>query len=143
MTTARKPSLSALLLGDYPNDREVVRDVFVQAGWQLFEAGERRCALDHLENDLVHVVIARADLPGWNWKRLLFEIDRLVLPPQLIVTSPQADERLWSEALNLGAYDVLAQPFDRDELERVVAAARRHFDTAPLRFRRSISIGAA
>ena len=36
-----------------------------------------------------------------------------------------ADERLWAEALNLGAYDVLAKPFGRTEAMRVVAAAWR------------------
>jgi hypothetical protein len=30
--------------------------------------------------------------------------------------------------LNIGGYDVLAQPLRRDEVERVIAAARRHFD---------------
>ena len=43
----------------------------------------------------------------------------------MIVTSRLADERLWAEALNLGAYDVLAKPFDRTEAMRVVAAAWR------------------
>jgi len=36
------------------------------------------------------------------------------------VTSRLADERLWAEALNLGAYDVLAKPFDSTEAMRVV-----------------------
>ena len=41
----------------------------------------------------------------------------------MIVTSRSADERLWVEALNLGAYDVLAKPFDRDEVLRSVSMA--------------------
>ena len=45
--------------------------------------------------------------------------------PSLIVTSRLADERLWAEALNLGAYDVLAKPFDSTEAMRVVGAAWR------------------
>jgi DNA-binding NtrC family response regulator len=43
--------------------------------------------------------------------------------PALIVTCRLADERLWAEALNLGAYDVLAKPFDRDEVLRSVSLA--------------------
>ena len=38
-----------------------------------------------------------------------------------------ADERLWAEALNLGAYDVLAKPFDRTEVMRVVSMAWMHW----------------
>ena len=44
-------------------------------------------------------------------------------PPLLIVTSRFADERLWAEALNVGAYDVLAKPFERDEVNRVLTSA--------------------
>jgi DNA-binding response OmpR family regulator len=44
-------------------------------------------------------------------------------PPFLIVTSRTADERLWAEALNLGAYDVLAKPYNQAEVIRVVSLA--------------------
>jgi len=46
-------------------------------------------------------------------------------PPPLIVTSRLADERLWAEVLNLGAFDVIAKPFDRMETMRVISAAWR------------------
>ena len=44
-------------------------------------------------------------------------------PPSFIVTSRLADERLWVEALNVGAYDVLVKPFDVAELKRVLNSA--------------------
>ncbi|HLK47457.1 MAG TPA: hypothetical protein VKT49_04945, partial [Bryobacteraceae bacterium] len=69
-----------------------------------------------------------AHTPTWPWKRALQDLRRLSRPPQLVVTSRLADELLWAEALNWGAYDVLAEPFDRDEVMRVVASARRHFE---------------
>jgi DNA-binding NtrC family response regulator len=43
------------------------------------------------------------------------------------VTSRAADERLWAEALNLGAYDVLAKPFDPTEVCRIVSLAWMHW----------------
>jgi len=43
----------------------------------------------------------------------------------LVVTSKFPDESLWAEVLNLGGYDVLAQPFDREEVTRVVRSAVR------------------
>jgi hypothetical protein len=51
----------------------------------------------------------------------------LAKPPQLIVTSRTADESLWAEVLNIGGYDVMALPFERLEVERVIASASRHF----------------
>jgi len=52
----------------------------------------------------------------------LARIKLLPTPPLLIVTSRHADEYLWAEALNLGAYDVVAKPFDSHELSRVVSS---------------------
>jgi hypothetical protein len=43
--------------------------------------------------------------------------------PLLIVTSRLADERLWVEMLNLGAYDVLAKPFDLKEVVWTIGSA--------------------
>jgi DNA-binding response OmpR family regulator len=45
----------------------------------------------------------------------------------LIVTSDLADDRLWAEALNLGAYDVLAKPFRAAEVFRTVSLAWRQW----------------
>jgi DNA-binding response OmpR family regulator len=71
------------------------------------------------------VVICERDLTSGSWKDVLEQVTILPDPPSLIVTSRLADERLWAEALNLGAYDVLAKPFDRAEAMRVVSAAWR------------------
>jgi FixJ family two-component response regulator len=45
----------------------------------------------------------------------------------LIVASRLADERLWAEALNLGAWDVLAKPFNHIEVIRSVKSAWQHW----------------
>jgi hypothetical protein len=50
-------------------------------------------------------------------------------PPELIVASRAADDSLWAEVVTFGGYDVLPQPFERDELKRVW-----HPPTATLRF---------
>jgi 5,10-methylenetetrahydrofolate reductase len=39
---------------------------------------------------------------------------------EVIVTDPQADARFWAEALNLGAYDLLTQPFYEPEVRRIL-----------------------
>jgi len=54
-------------------------------------------------------------------------------PPLLIVTSRLADERLWAEVLNLGAHDVLAKPFNAEEVVRVLDLTRMHRTKLPPR----------
>jgi DNA-binding response OmpR family regulator len=133
-----KNLVSALLVGDYETDRLIIHDVFRKSGWRLFEARDRRTALRCLDRNPVHVVVSKKAVRDWTWKRLLADLRRHVRPPQLIVTSNLSDEMLWAEALNWGAYDVLAEPLERDEVERVIASARRHFDL-PLRSSEIIS----
>jgi two-component system, response regulator, stage 0 sporulation protein F len=128
-----KDKLSALLVGEYQGDRLLVQDVFRRLGWKLFEARDRRRAMECLDRNPVQVVITESDVPNWNWRRVLHDLRDRAQPPQLIVTSRQADESLWSEVLNIGGYDVMAQPFERNELERVIASAHRHFDYQPMR----------
>lgn len=125
--TNQEIAVRALLLGEFDEDRLLVRKVFRRSGWRLFEAHNRRRALECLERNAPQVVIAESDLVGWNWKQVLRELNRLSKPPQLVVTSRTADELLWAEVLNIGAYDVLARPFVAEELERVVASACAHF----------------
>jgi DNA-binding response OmpR family regulator len=122
----REDFLCALLLGEFDDSRLLIHEIFQDAGWRLLEAQGRKEALDHLEQDAVHVVITRSEFSGWDWKKVLSNLRRRKRPPQLIVTSRTADEHLWSEVLNCGGYDVLPEPLRRDEVERVVAAARRH-----------------
>lgn len=128
---ARDEFISAMLVGEFGNDRLLLHDIFRNLGWRLLEAHKRRDGMRHLGSSLVEVVVAERDSSHWNWKKILNDFRRLVRPPLLIVTSRLADDALWSEALNLGAHDVLAQPFDRDEVERVIASACRRFRFQP------------
>jgi len=80
-------------------------------------------ALAALSKSQFEVVVCEQDLQPGSWRDVLEQAVVLPDPPSLIVTSRLADERLWAEALHLGAYDVLAKPFDRTETMRVVEAA--------------------
>ena len=122
-------AVSALLVGEFESDRLLVHEIFRLQGWRLFEARDRRRAMECLCKNPVQVVIAESEAPAWNWKRILSDLRRLMPAPQLVVTSRTADDYLWAEVLNVGGYDVLPQPLERDEVERVVASARRHYDT--------------
>jgi DNA-binding response OmpR family regulator len=126
-------SVCAMLVGEYGDSRLLIHEIFRDARWRLIEARDRKAALEHLDREPIHVVIANCDTPGWTWRQLLRTLSQRPRPPQLIVTSRTADDHLWSEVLNCGGYDVLPEPFRRDEIERVVASARRHYDPHPLR----------
>jgi DNA-binding NtrC family response regulator len=90
-------------------------------------------ALEHLTNSKISVVISETLLPDGSWKDLLAFIWQIEASSVLVVTSKLADESLWAEVLNLGGYDVLAQPFDGEEVTRVVRSAARASSDHPRR----------
>src|SRR5690242_16011351 len=99
----RENPVSALFIGEYDKYRPHVHEIFAKTGWRLFEARDRRGAMHCLARNPVHVVIAETDVPKWGWRRVLHDLRKLSRPPQLIVTSRNADDHLWAEALNIGA----------------------------------------
>lgn len=93
----------------------------------LFKADDLNSALTQLRQQRVGVVFCERDLVAGTWVELLEHIKDLRNAPSLVVTSRLADERLWSEALNFGAWDVLAKPFDHVEVTRTVQSAWRRW----------------
>jgi DNA-binding NtrC family response regulator len=90
-------------------------------------------ALDHAET-LQHariqlslktydLVLTEATLPDGDWLDVLHLVRESPRELEVIVTDPQADARFWSKALNLGAYDLLTQPFYEPEVRRIVGNA--------------------
>jgi len=125
-----QPAISAMLVGNYGDDGRLLHNLFRSAGWALLHAGNPRHAAASLRNNHVQIVLSGTGGKSWTWKGLLHDLRKLTPPPVLIVTSRTADEYLWAEVLNLGGFDVLAQPFDPNEVERVLVAARRRFEPA-------------
>jgi len=80
-------------------------------------------ALQLLAADRIPVVLCERELEKHSWRTLLARLEQLQDPPFLIVGSRSADEFLWAEALNLGAYDVLAKPFRASEVVRTLGLA--------------------
>jgi DNA-binding NtrC family response regulator len=84
-------------------------------------------ALALLQQHEIDVVVCEQNLQPGTWKDLLEKINGISNAPSLIVTSRLADWHLWAEALNLGAWDVLAKPFDLSEAIRSIQSAWRHW----------------
>lgn len=88
------------------------------------------CETRHGLHDAAHalrsrhwaVVVTEAVLPDGSWRDVLDVMPGELLPP-LLVTARLADEQLWSDVLQLGGFDVLAQPFDVSEVQRVLMQA--------------------
>ena len=105
-------------------ERDFLRQLFGQSGWEVYLAQTFQEVLTAVSKKRIGVLLSESRLSdGHCWKDLLDEIQRLEAPPMLIVADRLADERLWAEVLNLGAYDLLLKPFNPEEMLRVVGSA--------------------
>jgi hypothetical protein len=62
-----------------------------------------------------------------NWRQLARELQAVPEAPCLILASESADDRLCTEAVKHGVYDVLAKPFRNSEVLRVIRMAWLHW----------------
>jgi DNA-binding response OmpR family regulator len=123
-----------LRISPFDEDRLWLERAFQRCNWKLHHNRSVAPALASARRDRIPIILCDGNLEQGSWRDILDAIARWSDPPLLIVTSRLADDYLWAEALNLGAYDVLAKPFDHEELYRVVSLAgtqaqrrRKHF----------------
>ena len=109
-------ALKRLFAGFAPGDDTPSR-------WQVSAASTLSLAFRAFQHSPYPAVLCERDLPDGDWKDLLEHTKRMPNPPLVIVTSRHADDYLWTEALNLGAHDVLAKPYEPSEARRVVSLA--------------------
>lgn len=125
MTPPAPPNYKVLSVSPVEEDHAALKGIVTGAGkpWRLHRTRTMGAALCALRQADYPIVISERDLGRETWRELFESTRRLGNPPFVIVTSLHADERLWAEALNLGAYDVLAKPFDTAEVSRVLELA--------------------
>jgi DNA-binding response OmpR family regulator len=120
-------AVTVLAVSDSEADHDCLDEIFRHSKWRMLSARSCREAFEILESNRIPVVVCECALPDGSWKSLLNRFAQWPDEPLLVVSSRQADDRLWAEVLNLGGYDVLAKPFDRAEVVRVIGAAWLHW----------------
>lgn len=131
--SSREPDTSpermvvTLLVSQFKDDRNALREIFSHTNWKLQEASSCQEALELMRSERIPVVLSECTLPDGSWRDILASFSDSDHPPCLIVTSHLADERLWAEVLNEGGYDLLPKPFDSREVTRVISLAWLHW----------------
>ena len=114
---------TVLVAMECPEERAALRRILSGAEWALRVAPSFATAEEALRSASFGVVICGCRLADCRWQDVLIRIQRMPVPPQLIVADRLADELLWAEVLNLGCYDLLTTPFAAEEVLRVVPMA--------------------
>ncbi len=116
-----------LLVSPLAEDHAAATKMLQGSKWKLSRAHDIGSALARLAAETrISVVVCERDLRTGTWKDIFSRLGG-VRRPEMVVISRLADHELWSEALNLGAYDVLAKPLDAGELARALNSAWLHW----------------
>jgi hypothetical protein len=117
---------SVLLVSTRIEDHNSLNNILTRPQWELrcvWSDYDAAATVRRTDGELP-VVVCEHTSHSDGWKRLLEVFAKLRNPPKLVVCANNADERLWAEVLNLGAYDLLqGAPFDPEEVRRVIQNA--------------------
>jgi DNA-binding NtrC family response regulator len=80
-------------------------------------------ARQRLEHESFGVILTEARFSDGGWEDVIKLVEHEHFQSAVVVTDRLADARLWADALDQGAYDVLAQPFCCSEVQRVLTNA--------------------
>lgn len=115
------------------DDAQQISHMLAKMPVAIDHAADLQHARAQLRQDEYDVILTEAALPDGNWVDALHLARECPQDLEVIVTDPHADARLWSQALNLGAYDLITQPFYAPEVRRILhnACTRRTGERAP------------
>ncbi|HZT34118.1 MAG TPA: response regulator [Bryobacteraceae bacterium] len=116
-------TITVLSVSPTQEDHRALARLLCRDNWRVQPAQSVAAAVQLLRSHRIPVVVCNSDSIPEIWKELLEQIRELAAPPSVIVASRLADEYLWAEALNLGAYDVLAKPLVAIEVTGILTLA--------------------
>jgi CheY-like chemotaxis protein len=128
-------TITVLSLSPAENDHAALERTFRESSLTLYPNSRltlqrtRTVASTVAALRLQRIPIVLCDLDGQPgaWSEILRASKDLAAPPCLIVTSQLADDRLWAELLNGGAFDLLSKPFNPSDVIRIVHSAWVHW----------------
>ena len=127
MNAGANDVVSVLAVLPSREDRASLNKIFQLSQWQLHYVDGLGLARPLLDSLTAGVVISDSHFSDGSWQDLLCDLQRRKIEPLLIVASRLADEGLWAEVLHRGGYDVLATPFQAQEVTHAVGMAWRHW----------------
>ncbi len=123
--------ISVLVALSDRNERAELLGVLKPTGWRVEAVSSLEQAIASLRRSKVAVIVTQfRPSQRLSWLDLLNATWRFEPAPRVIVTDRLADESMWAEVLNLGAFDLLMQPFVPEEVVRVIGHAWRSWSVA-------------
>lgn len=124
-----KPGTGGRVLAIMPKDRnaEVLSEIASGCSWALDFQTSYDSALDMVKREPPPVILYDRDLalPA-TWKARIQNLARSAPDSCVILLSSEKDDQLWQYVIQLGGFDVLTKPFQRERVLRAIEFALRN-----------------
>jgi CheY-like chemotaxis protein len=119
------PDRQIPILSVSPNegDHAALLQILDELPFLLTTAHTCQEAAAYLKQEEFGIILCECNMPDGTWIEILNQVSGGGHDPLLIVTSRLADVSLWAEVLNLGGYDLIAKPFNHQEVRHVLTSA--------------------
>ena len=117
--------MSSRILLVMPRERrDKLLNFLAENGMDVTAAGNvaeaHRRLSDPLPYDLAFV---DAELPDGSWRDVLQYMVASPKPAEMVVCARCGDERLWAEVIQCGVFDLIPEPYERQEILRIIRSA--------------------
>jgi DNA-binding response OmpR family regulator len=106
-----------------PEDAEALQQIATSYGWRISIVDSSDAAIALLKEQPTPLVICDRNLSTEDWRDVLAKIAAQPQTACVLVASRAADDYLWHQVIRHHGYDVVAKPFQPEELRRAVTFA--------------------
>ncbi len=114
---------AVLFVSPSVRDARILAPMLEAVGIPFSHAADLAQARELLESELIGAVLTDVRLSDGTWKDVIGTVARIGRGVAVVVTGILLDAHLWIDVLESGAYDLLPRPFNRLEVQRVLAKA--------------------
>ncbi len=116
--------ITALLVHQNSETLTILKAALERQGMRILQATSRAAAKRMLGGlDPAPLVFTDTNLPDGNWADILAIAEKAKRPVNVIVVARLVDTRFYVEAIETGAFDFIAPPFNSTDLAYVVRSA--------------------
>jgi len=122
-TLASNEPVQLVAIVENSYDSETLGQLAASNGWRISIVGSSEAAIALLKEQPTPLVICDRDLSGEAWSDVLAKIAAQPQAVCVLLASSVIDDYLWQQVIRHHGYDVIAKPFQPEELRRAVAFA--------------------
>lgn len=114
-----------LIVDDQNGIRVLLMEVFSNEGYETFQAGNGKLALEIVRRESPDLVLLDMKIPGMDGLDILKHIKQIDASIKVIMMTAYGELDMIKEATDLGALTHFTKPFDIDDLRQAVNAQLR------------------